>query len=155
MPTQWKLEGTLQKYGKSPMSLARASGLTKTTIYSMVNGSSQAVQLETLDKLLSGLEKLTGKPMSVSDVLEREIKPNALLEEVLRYAKPVNWQELEGHIPDWSAAERSENERIALEGEQERLERITQQKERDTVLLEPFLALGASLNRNQTRAKKL
>jgi DNA-binding Xre family transcriptional regulator len=152
MTTQWKLEGTLRHYGKTPMSLARASGLTKTTIYSMVNGSSQAVQLETLDKLLSGLEKLTGKPMRVSDVLERKIKPNALLEEVLRYAKPVNWQELEEHIPDWSAAERAENQRVTLEVEQERLERLELQNQRDSELLEAMTS-NTSAN-HKTRAKK-
>ncbi len=115
MQTHWKLEGTLRRFGKTPMALARASGLTKTTIYNIVNNNSQAVQLETLDKLLIGLEHLTGQYFSVADVLEREVKPNALLEELLRDAKPISWEELNQHIPDWTAEERLENDAFLLE----------------------------------------
>ncbi len=115
MQTHWKLEGTLRRFGKTPMALARASGLTKTTIYNMVNNTSQAVQLETLDKLLIGLEHLTGQHFSVADVLEREVKPNTLLEELLRDAKPVNFEELNKHIPAWTDEERIENEAFLRE----------------------------------------
>jgi DNA-binding Xre family transcriptional regulator len=113
--THWKLDLILRRHGKTPMALARASGLTKTTIYNMVNNSSKAVQLETLDKLVAGLEKLTGRRISVSDVLEREVKPNALLEELMRDAKPVHWAEVEHNIPQWTAAERAENEAFLTE----------------------------------------
>jgi predicted transcriptional regulator len=140
MQTHWKLETTLRRFGKTPMALAKASGLTKTTIYNMVNGSSQAVQLETLDKLLAGLEHLTGQRLSVSEVLEREAKPNALLEELLHNTKPVNWQELEQFIPDWTAEERAQNEARMLEAELERPKRIEQQLEREAILLEGFMA---------------
>jgi transcriptional regulator with XRE-family HTH domain len=139
MQTHWKLEGTLRRVGKTPMALARASGLTKTTIYNIVNNNSQAVQLETLDKLLIGLEHLTGQQFSVSDVLEREVKPNAMLEELLRDAKPVSWEELNQHIPDWTAEEREENEAFLRELERERLERIERQPIRDAELLETFM----------------
>lgn len=139
MQTHWKLEGTLRRFGKSPMALVRASGLTKTTIYNMVNNNSQAVQLETLDKLLTGLENLTGQHFSVADVLEREVKPNAYLEELLRDAKPVSWEELNRHIPDWTAEERIENEAFLQILEQERTERLERQAKRDTELLEIFV----------------
>lgn len=120
------------------MALVRASGLTKTTIYNMVNNNSQAVQLETLDKLLIGLEHLTGKHFSVADVLEREVKPNTFLEELLRDAKPVDFAELNKHIPAWTAEERVENEAWMRELELERTERIEQQKIRDAELLDTF-----------------
>lgn len=138
MQTQWKLEGTLRRFGKTPMALARASGLTKTTIYNMVNNTSQAVQLETLDKLLIGLEHLTGQHFSVADVLEREVKPNALLEELLRDAKPVSWEELNRHVPAWTAEERLENDAWLEVLELERSGRLERQKIRDLQLLETF-----------------
>jgi DNA-binding Xre family transcriptional regulator len=133
MQTHWKLEGTLRRFGKTPMALARASGLTKTTIYNMVNNTSQAVQLETLDKLLIGLEQLTGQKLSVSDVLEREVKPNALLEELLRDAKPVDFAELNKHIPAWTDEERIENEAFLRE-----LEYIKQRDRTHSLTYDPI-----------------
>jgi transcriptional regulator with XRE-family HTH domain len=147
MQTHWKLEGTLRRFGKTPMALARASGLTKTTIYNIVNNNSQAVQLETLDKLLIGLEHLTGQYFSVADVLEREVKPNALLEELLRDAKPVNWEELNQHIPDWTAEERLENDAWMNELELERTGRLERQLVRDAELLEVFAPKSKSAKR--------
>jgi transcriptional regulator with XRE-family HTH domain len=138
MQTHWKLEGTLRRFGKTPMALARASGLTKTTIYNIVNNNSQAVQLETLDKLLIGLENLTGQHFSVADVLEREVKPNAFLEELLQDAKRVDFAELDKHIPDWTDEERIENQAFLQILEQERSGRLERQVQRDAELLEIF-----------------
>jgi hypothetical protein len=72
--------------------------------------------------------------MSTSEVLESEIKPNALLEELLHNTKPVNWEALEQYIPDWTAEERAQNEAQMLEAELERPERIKRQLERDAAL---------------------
>lgn len=147
MQTQWKLEGTLRRFGKTPMALARASGLTKTTIYNMVNNTSQAVQLETLDKLLIGLEHLTGQHFSVADVLEREVKPNALLEELLRDAKPVDFAELNKHIPAWTDEERIENEAFLRE-----LEYIKQRDRAYSLTYDPIEL--EEINRSSAPSKK-
>jgi DNA-binding Xre family transcriptional regulator len=147
MQTHWKLEGTLRRFGKTPMALARASGLTKTTIYNMVNNTSQAVQLETLDKLLIGLENLTGQHFSVADVLEREVKPNALLEALLRDAKPVNFEELNKHIPAWTDEERIENEAFLRE-----LEYIKQRDRAHSLTYDPIEL--EEINRSSTPSKK-
>jgi Cro/C1-type HTH DNA-binding domain len=129
------------------MALARASGLTKTTIYNMVNNTSQAVQLETLDKLLIGLENLTGQHFSVADVLEREVKPNALLEALLRDAKPVNFEELNKHIPAWTDEERIENEAFLRE-----LEYIKQRDRAHSLTYDPIEL--EEINRSSTPSKK-
>lgn len=129
------------------MALARASGLTKTTIYNMVNNTSQAVQLETLDKLLIGLEHLTGQHFSVADVLEREVKPNALLEELLRDAKPVDFAELNKHIPAWTDEERIENEAFLRE-----LEYIKQRDRAYSLTYDPIEL--EEINRSSAPSKK-
>ncbi len=61
-------------------------------------------------------------------------KPNTLLEELLQNTKPVNWEELEQFIPNWTDEERANNEAQMLEAELERPERIRQQLERDAAL---------------------
>jgi DNA-binding Xre family transcriptional regulator len=118
----WKLQDTLRRHGKTTVALAQASGLTKTTVYNIVNGKSKAVELKTLGKLVAGLEKLTGQPMSFDDVLEREpAQTNTLLREILKDAKPFDWDEVKKHIPDWTPEERAENEAFleALETQRE------------------------------------
>ncbi|MGI8748232.1 MAG: helix-turn-helix domain-containing protein, partial [Deinococcus sp.] len=63
--THWTLAETLQRKGKKVPALARASGLSKNPVYDIVNGKTTAVALETPDKLLAGLEGLTGDTMHV------------------------------------------------------------------------------------------
>jgi DNA-binding Xre family transcriptional regulator len=136
--THWKLEATLRRHRKTPLALARASGLTKNTVYNIVNEKAQAIEIETLDKLVAGLEKLTGQPMSITDVIEREPKRNALLEEALKHAKPFNWEEVKKTLPDWTPEERAGNEAwlevMEAERELDKLGSI----ERDQRLLEAF-----------------
>jgi DNA-binding Xre family transcriptional regulator len=123
----WKLQDTLRRHGKTTMALARTSGLTKTTVYNIVNGKSKAVELETLGKLVAGLEKLIGQPMSFNDVLEREpTQPNALLETLLKDAKPFDWDEIKKQIPSWTPEEQAENDAF--------LEALETQRETDRAL---------------------
>jgi hypothetical protein len=67
---------------------------------------------------------------------------NPMLEELLRDAKPVNWDELNRHIPDWTPEERIENEAWLRELELERLPRFERQKIRDAELLESFTSIS-------------
>lgn len=134
MQSHWKLAQTLERFGQTPMALAQASGLTKTTVYALVNDKSKAVELETLDKVIAGLEQLTGQPMSYQDVLERRgqsLSP-ALLHQ-LRNAKPIDLETLEKLIPQWTPEEQVENERFfqALEEmrEQDRVDSLEQNRE--------------------------
>jgi DNA-binding Xre family transcriptional regulator len=135
MQTHWKLEATLRHHRKTPLALARASGLTKNTVYNIVNEKAQAIEIETLDKLVAGLEKLTGQPMSVTDVIEREPQRNMLLEEALKNAPLFYWDEVKKTLPDLTPEERAENDAFiqVLEAQRE-VERETNYQ-RDQELL--------------------
>ena len=123
--TRWTLAETLRRHSKKPPALARASGLSKNTVYDIVNGKTKAVTLETLDKLLSGLEEITGTAMSVEDVLKREQPAGIdthLLAQVVNI-QPLDARELLALVPDWTDQERAENDRFWAEYEAEKAER--------------------------------
>jgi len=67
---RWKLAATLKERGVTPYGLVKASGLAQATVYAIAQGKAQAVELETLTKLVAGIERLTGKPAAVNDLLE-------------------------------------------------------------------------------------
>jgi DNA-binding Xre family transcriptional regulator len=150
MQTQWKLEATLRQYQQTPIDLVRASGLTKTTVYNIVNAKAQAVEIETLDKLVAGLEKLIGKPMSVTDVIERQPKRNALLEEALKTAKPFNWEELKRTLPEPTPEEQAENEAFMQALEEQRQQDRQSSIKRDQELLELFSPTKPAKSRKST-----
>ena len=133
---KWMLEATLRRYAKNSHALVQASGLAKTTVYSIVNGETTSVDLKTLEKLLLGLEQLTGEPMNIEDILKREPSADlspALLAQLTK-AQPFDWDEVQKLIPEWTDEERAENERFwqehrgekraALARDEQRLERI-------------------------------
>ena len=72
----WKLKDFLRTTqnadGKpvTPYQVARVSGLSQTTVYRIVNKTSDSITFITLDRILEAITKLTGKPVLVSDVLE-------------------------------------------------------------------------------------
>ena len=120
VPTHFKLEPLLRRHNKSVLALVKASGLAKTTVYNLVNNRAKAVELETLSKLIDGLERLTDKTISFDDVLEKEPRErNALLDDLLKDAKPLDWDKMMTGIPDWTEEEREENSRV-FEMERER-----------------------------------
>lgn len=123
--THWTLAETLRRNGKNVSALVKASGLSKNTVYDIVNGKSQAVTLETLDKLLSGLEELTQAPVTLEDVLSREqgsdIDPELLAQ--LSGIQPFNWADIKRTLPDWTPEEQAENERMFGELEEDRRSR--------------------------------
>lgn len=107
----FKLDDTLRRYKKTPFALVEASGLAKATVYKIVNNEAKAVKLETISKLMNGLRELTGEAVTLDDVLEEINRPDAL-EELLKDAKPFDWEEMKKHIPDWTPEEREHNERV-------------------------------------------
>ena len=100
--THWTLAQTLQSRGVSPPALAKVSGLSKNTVYDIVNGKSQGVTLETVDRLLSGLEKLTGQRMTLDAVLARtmthDVQDTALLAQ-LAGLPPFDLKALRASLP--------------------------------------------------------
>ncbi len=65
-----QVKAYLETHGKSAYSLWKASGLPRNTVYSISQGKATRIDLDTLGKLLYGLEKLTGKKVTPNDLLE-------------------------------------------------------------------------------------
>ena len=98
--TRFKLEPLLRQHKKTPLALAQASGLSKTTVYNLVNNKAKAVELQTLDKLMAGLERLIGRPVGFGEILEkRPSGKQERLARLLKDAKPFNWAEVEKNLP--------------------------------------------------------
>lgn len=97
----------------------KASGLAKTTVYNIVNNKAKAVELETLDKLMTGLRKLTNEEVTLSDIIEEESQPD-WREEILKNAKPFNWAEIAKILPPLTPEEAAEADDLASSLEQQR-----------------------------------
>lgn len=69
---RWKLRDYLDSHGLSAYALTRTADVAPNTVYALARGDSERVSLEVLDKVLTGLERLTGEPVGVADLLERE-----------------------------------------------------------------------------------
>jgi DNA-binding Xre family transcriptional regulator len=70
MPVKWKVKDYLERHNKTPYSLWKASGISRTTIYAITGGKMEGLHFETLDKLILGLEQITGSRVELTDVLE-------------------------------------------------------------------------------------
>ena len=113
--THWTLAQTLQRRGITTHALIKVSGLSKGTVYDIVNGKSQGVTLETVDKLLSGLEQLTGQRMTLDAVLDRS-EPDDPYAHLFVHTEPFNWEEIQKLIPApddlWTEAERVQDRKV-------------------------------------------
>lgn len=69
---KWKLKSYLDDHDLTPHQLALESKLSVNTIYPMARGKAERVSLQTLDKVATALDNLTGQRVSVCDLLERE-----------------------------------------------------------------------------------
>lgn len=67
---RWKVAEYLERHGKTPYALWKASGLNQGTAYQVATGKSEALRLETLEAIVLGLEKLTGERVELNDLLE-------------------------------------------------------------------------------------
>lgn len=139
----FKLDDTLRRYKKTPFALVEASGLAKATVYKIVNNEAKAVKLETISKLMNGLRELTGEAVTLDDVLEEINKPD-WREEILKNAKPLDWDKMMAGIPDWTEEEREENSRVFEEIERERREDAKRPSKRIEQMLEIFSSGEAS-----------
>lgn len=106
--TQWTLAETLHQYGQKVPALAQLTGLSKNTIYDIVNGKSQAITLETVDKLLEGLEQLTGERLTLDAVLKR-VEPEDPYAYLFAEAKPYDHAESRRHLTVCTVAEKIED----------------------------------------------
>ena len=72
MTVKWKVKEFLDSNSKTPYSLWKASGLSRTTVYGITGGELTRMDFSTLAKVVEGLEKVTGKQVQPNDVLEVE-----------------------------------------------------------------------------------
>ena len=72
MPVRWKLQSILRQHRISTYRLWKESGLAMATAYRLARGDSKYVNAETLDRVLGALERLTGTPFQVGDLVNYE-----------------------------------------------------------------------------------
>ncbi|WP_337868534.1 helix-turn-helix transcriptional regulator [Meiothermus sp.] len=137
--TYFKLELLLRQHKKTPLALAEASGLSKTTVYNLVNNKAKAVELETLDKLMAGLERLLGRPVRFDEILEKRPTPKeARLARLLKGVRPFHWEEVQKALPPLTPEEKAEDEAFLRVLEEARQTDLEQSQARDRRLLELF-----------------
>lgn len=78
---RWTLKDYLQQNELSAYRLVQAADVSPTTVYALARGTHERVSLEVLDKVLTALEHLTGKPVEIGDLLAREVDPEPMDEE--------------------------------------------------------------------------
>jgi DNA-binding Xre family transcriptional regulator len=144
---RWKLGELLARHRLTALALAKASGLSKTTVYNLVNGQSKALEIETLLKIVAGFRALTGQTIAVDDIFGVEavvvpaITTHPSLEEQLRHVKPFRWaamQALVASAPDWTDEERAQWEAGEAEREAQRLQDRQHSIERERKFLTIF-----------------
>jgi DNA-binding Xre family transcriptional regulator len=70
---RWTLKDTLEKHGISVYKLVEQSELTKRTLYeNLVHGNATRVDIKTLEKVLSALEVLLQRRVSLEEVVQVE-----------------------------------------------------------------------------------
>ncbi len=67
---RWKLKEYLEQNEVSAYSVAKETGLSLPSIYRLTNNHSRYIQFDTLISIMITIEKKTGKPVAVSDILE-------------------------------------------------------------------------------------
>jgi predicted transcriptional regulator len=73
MPIKFKLRSFLEANEISPHALAKQAGLEPPNMYRMLRGDGPKMfDREVLSRIIQSLRLMTGKPVSVSDVLEEE-----------------------------------------------------------------------------------
>jgi hypothetical protein len=76
----WKLPGYLRRHQLTRYQLMRALGENKGRIAYRWSELPQRLDTEVLAELLSALEKLTGRPVEVADILEYQREPESRFE---------------------------------------------------------------------------
>jgi DNA-binding Xre family transcriptional regulator len=71
---KWKLKALLEANNLSAYALSRAAGVAPNTVYGLARGEHERISLKVLSEVIRTLEELTGKRVSVCDLLEYERK---------------------------------------------------------------------------------
>lgn len=91
---RWKLKDYLEQNELSAYALIKAADVAPNTVYGITRGEHERVSLVVLDKVIAGLELLTGRHVDMNDLLERDdAAPDAQPEK-------RGWLELAGTFDD-------------------------------------------------------
>ena len=101
----WKLRDYLDRHGVSAYALLKATDLAPSTVYALARGDQTRVDLGVLDRVIGGLEHLTGEPVTFDDLLGREDDyefpdgvPDDIRERIERFergeAKLILWEQV-------------------------------------------------------------
>jgi DNA-binding Xre family transcriptional regulator len=66
----WRVSQLLKDHDLTPYKFMKATGLAQGTAYSIANGKGEAVRLDTLGAVISGLEQLIGRKVELADLFE-------------------------------------------------------------------------------------
>jgi DNA-binding Xre family transcriptional regulator len=72
----WKLKEYLDERGLSVYALVQASELAPNTVYALTRGSTTHARIDTLAGILTGLRRLTGEDVGLTDILLHEVIPD-------------------------------------------------------------------------------
>lgn len=116
MSLDWKLRNVLEQHNISVYRLADVSGVPRNTLYNLVNKEPARVDLGTLDAVLTALDSLTGKRVTVSDLLEREASeyefPDGVPDDILERIN--HFERGETKLIPWSEVKAKEDKRRGL-----------------------------------------
>jgi hypothetical protein len=79
MPLRWRLQEFINSHNDTEgkrLTINRvviASGLKPNTVYPIARGTSKQANLESVDQILAGLSKLTGRAVTLGEILEHQI----------------------------------------------------------------------------------
>ena len=80
MIVRWKVKEFLDQHDKTPYALWKASGLSRNQTYAICTGEQEGLRFDGLSKLIAGLSKLVGIPVTPNDLLEVIEEPAPVLE---------------------------------------------------------------------------
>ncbi len=72
MPVHWRLREYLSEKGITVYRLSEESGVPKNTLYNLTNKKPARIDLTTLNAVLPALERLTGSPVELTELLKYE-----------------------------------------------------------------------------------
>lgn len=84
----WKLREYLDTHKVSAYALTKTADLAPNTVYALARGDQGRLDLVVLDKVISGLEQLTGQTVTFNDLLERDTQDDGATANESEYEFP-------------------------------------------------------------------
>ncbi len=84
----WKLREYLDTHKVSAYALTKTADLAPNTVYALARGDQGRVDLAVLDKVITGLEQLTGQTVTFNDLLERDSQDGGAAADESEYEFP-------------------------------------------------------------------